>query len=113
MYRLRKLNIGHTISFILYNFNDDIDNTTQLLKKFRDNQKELIYKQQKNLNIQALKSDFRKQQIVLEGLAGRIKNHKEDLFHYFLDDKLSVNPLQLIFKNLDKANTIDAFNQTP
>jgi len=101
MYRLRKLNIGHTISFILYNFNDDIDNTTQLLKKFRDNQKELIYKQQKNLNIQALKSDFRKQQIVLEGLAGRIKNHKEDLFHYFLDDKLSVNPLQLIFKDLD------------
>jgi len=104
MYRLRKLNMGHKISFIFYNFNNKDITTTELLKKFKDNQKELIEKQQKNLNIQALKSDFRKKLNIGNDRLSIIKKHEEKLYHYFLEENIEGNLLSYIFYELESIS---------
>jgi hypothetical protein len=90
MFRLRKLNFGHQISFILNNFN--IGNKHLLLEHFRRNENNLKEQQKNNLNLQALKSDTRKKRdnpIFKE-------RYKEQIFYYFREDNLNKNPLELI-----------------
>jgi len=90
MFRLRKLNLGHTISFFLFNF--ELNNTKELLCKLRYNEINLINQQTDLLNLQALKSDIRK--------IGKnkifIKNYEEKLFYYFLNS-FDIDPLSYIF----------------
>jgi len=100
IYRLRQLNIGHFVSFILYNFNFEVQNSEELLEFFKKNQEDQLKIEEKNLNLQSLKSDFRKNQ---PGTI--IQTHKERIFNYF-QDELYFDPLQMIFTNLD-ISTID------
>ena len=102
MFRLRKLNLGHTISFVLNEFS--IDDPEKLLCKFRYNEDNLLKQQKDNLNLQALKSDMRKKRIFTEEKDQFKNNYKEDLFYYFRDD-LSKNPLELIF-NEDEISSL-------
>ena len=98
MFRLRKLNLGHRISFFLNKF--DKTNTGDLLRHFRQNEDNLKEQQKNNLNLQALKSDIRKNRkdpIFME-------RYKEDLYYYFRED-LNKNPLDLIYK--PSENPID------
>jgi len=100
IYRLRQLNIGHFVSFILYNFNFEVQNSEELLEFFNKNQEDQLKIEEKNLNLQSLKSDFRKNQ------SGSIfQTHKERIFNYF-QDELYFDPLEMIFTNLD-ISTID------
>ncbi len=99
MFRLRKLNLGHRISFVLNNF--IIKDTKLLLQKFRDNEKNLIEQQQNNLNLQALKSDIRKKRTNYNF----IDRYKEKLFYYFRND-LPINQLELIFSK-EEIKTIN------
>jgi len=102
MFRLRKLNFGHEISFILHKFN--INKQKELLDHFRINEKNLIEQQKNNLNLQALKSDIRKKR------SGEfIKRYKEDLYYYFIMDFPS-NPLSLIFNKKEIDDVIKILN---
>ena len=99
MFRLRKLNFGHQISFILNNFN--IDNKHLLLEHFRRNENNLKEQQKNNLNLQALKSDIRKNrkdEIFIE-------RYKERIFYYFREDNLKKNPIDIICR--PSENQID------
>jgi len=101
IFRLRKLNMGHKVSFILKDFK--LNNSTELLCKFRYNETNLIAQQKDILNLQALKSDIRKK--IVETNDDFIENYKEKIFYYFYN-KLSMNPLELIF-NKENTPTID------
>jgi len=94
MFRLRKLNLGHRISFILNKFS--LSSQQELLQKFRQNEKNLIEQYKNNLNLQAFKSDIRKKRTDDKF----IERYKETLFYYFRED-LNKNPLKIIFINLD------------
>ena len=99
IFRLRKLNMGHKIAFILNNFK--IENQQLLLNHFRQNEEKLIEKQQDNLNLQAFKSDIRKKRkndIFRE-------RYKEYLFYYF-KNKPNDDQLNLIL-NEDEKKTIN------
>jgi len=93
MYRLRKLNLGHTISFILNGFK--VEDKIKLFDVFIKNQKNQIDKEQTNLNFQALKSDIRKKRITPEDKLF-IDNYEETKFYYFRQELLD-NPLTLLF----------------
>jgi hypothetical protein len=93
MYRLRKLNLGHTISFILNGFK--VEDKIKLFDVFIKNQKDQIDKEKINLNFQALKSDIRKKHINYEENLFMDK-YKEIKFYYFKEE-LSKNPLSFIF----------------
>jgi len=100
MFRLRKLNMGHQISFILNNF--EIKNQQLLLEQFIKNEENLIEQQKDNLNLQTLKSDIRKKRkndIFRE-------RYKEKLFYYFINNLEEIDPLKLIF-NEDELKSID------
>ena len=99
IYRLRKLNIGHSISFILYNFDVEINNGRELLKIFNINQENQLKIEEKNINLQSLKSDFRKQQC-----GTKLENHKEKIFNYLEENLLLKNPFEMIFSDLDISN---------
>jgi len=101
IFRLRKLNYGHYISFLLNKFN--LNNTTELLCKLRYNEINFMKQQFDMLNLQALKSDIRKKDEF------SINNYEEKIFYYFFDD-VNQNPLNYIFLNtedLEKINLED------
>jgi hypothetical protein len=91
MYRLRKLNLGHEISFILNKF--IINYVEDLLQHFIDNEKKQIDSKKKSLNFQALKSEIRK----LRNNINVLDNYEEEKF-YFYNNKFKKEPLDLIFK---------------
>jgi TPR repeat protein len=93
IFRLRKLNLGHRVSFILNN-NYDVKDIAELYNKFYCNEINQIEKQNNNMNLQALKSDIRKKR----STNTNIKNYKEKIFYYFNINTLNKDDaLELIF----------------
>jgi len=101
MFRLRKLNLGHSISFILNNFL--VKNVSDLYQKIIKNEKDLILKQNDCMNLQALKSDIRK----IRKNSDFIENYKEELFYYFNKDITDDNSVLKLIFNEDEIKIID------
>ena len=102
MFRLRKLNLGHKISFVLNNF--PVKDKSELYEKFKKNEKDLIKNQNNSMNLQALKSDIRKERP--ENSNFKV-NYKEKIFYYFKEEFLNENDtLKYIFTE-DEINKID------
>ena len=106
IFRLRKLNLGHRISFVLNKITTEEYNQQQLLDLFRQNEINLINQQKNNLNLQALKSETRKNNLNLQALKSETRKnisdsnfkerYKETLFYYFKED-FPKHPLEIIF----------------
>jgi len=102
MFRLRKLNLGHKISFVLKNFS--VKDNSELYEKFKANEKNLIKNQNDSMNLQALKSDIRKERPKMDDFK---QNYKEKIFYYFREKILNENDaLKYIFTE-DEINKID------
>jgi len=102
MFRLRKLNLGHKISFVLNNFS--VTDKSELYEKFKINEKDLIINQNNSMNLQALKSDIRKERPKNSNFK---VNYKEKIFYYFKEKFLNENDtLKYIFTE-DEINKID------
>jgi len=102
MFRLRKLNLGHKISFVIKNFL--VNNKFELYEKFKINEKNLIKNQNDSMNLQALKSDIRKERPETSNFK---ENYKEKIFYYFREEILSENDaLKYIFTE-DEINKIN------
>ena len=108
MFRLRKLNLGHKISFVLNNFS--VSNNSELYCKFRQNESNLIEKQKDSLNLQALKSDIRKKRQPIR--CNFMENYKEKVFYYFNNNFLKEDEaLDLIFTKDEIDNIeLDKYN---
>ena len=114
MFRLRKLNLGHSISFVLNNFS--VSNNSELYCKFRQNENNLIEKQKDSLNLQALKSNIRKKRQLTR--CNFMENYKENIFYYFDQDlDHDYNGLKLIFTDFTdeqiRAIDLKKYNLTP
>jgi hypothetical protein len=102
MFRLRKLNLGHKISFVLNNFY--VKDNSELYNKFKINEEDLIKKQNDSMNLQALKSDIRKKRQINNDFK---QNYKEKIFYYFKEEILDEDDaLKYIFTE-DEINEID------
>jgi hypothetical protein len=85
MCRLRKLNMGHVITFLYIGIINKVDD---LLKKINLNESESKKSKLDSLIYQTLKSEVRKSNLILEKECF-IENYVEDVKFYFLEDEES------------------------
>ena len=98
IFRLRKINIGHSIHIIIIK-NDDIvlENNDELIKLLIDNEKNNKKNKYIYLKYQSLKSDIRKILNKSEKNIVNIKeNHKENIKYYYLEENNDENLLSNI-----------------
>jgi len=111
MYRLRKLNMGHSIDFLYYDELGKINNKS-LLKKLKD--RENINNENKKINLeyQIIKSDLRKNRdkteinkLYISEEYTNFKNPKYDIRYfekvkYYTSEEIDVKDINNIFKNI-------------
>ena len=85
IFRLRKLNMGHTVDF--YCVNNFEDNKCKLLKYLKNNEIMNNENKQKFLIYQTIKSIIRKNNSIIGNFDKFIANHTEKIKHYFINFK--------------------------
>jgi hypothetical protein len=111
MYRLRKLNMGHSINFLYY---DEIGiiNKKSLLKELKDRETKNNENKKINLEYQIIKSDLRKirnkseiNKLYISEEFKNFKNEKYDIRYfekvkYYTLEEINVDDINNIFKNI-------------
>jgi hypothetical protein len=111
MYRLRKLNMGHTINFLYYD-NKEIINNKLLLIELKDRENKNNENKKINLEYQIIKSNLRKNrdnskinQLYIRDEFKKFKNEKYDIRYfekvkYYILENVNVADKNKIFENI-------------
>ena len=119
IFRLRKINLGHTVSFLCINLKDDINpndeiNKGNIFKKLQDNDNNSRESKKKNFDYQVIKSKIRKIRKKRKyPKEYKFKEKYKELTKFYFKDYNIENPYDGIFtrKEINDNNFNNIFNE--